>query len=46
MSKMTKRVKNKETLIKGGIGFEWDVKSNYFNKNNCVSDDSDRVSNN
>lgn len=35
---------NKPILSKEGIGFEWDVTPNYFNKNNCDSDDSDKVS--
>lgn len=45
MSKRPVKVQdNKPILTKEGIGFEWDVTPNYFNKNNCDSDDSDKVS--
>jgi len=46
-TKMSERVdkkqNDKQILINEGIGFEWNVTPNYFNKNNCESDDSDRV---
>lgn len=39
MNKRSKNVqKNNQILTKEGIGFEWNVTSNYFNKNNCESD--------
>lgn len=44
MSKRTKKVHDGEKVLSTQrIGFEFDVTSNYFNKNNCESDDSDRV---
>lgn len=44
MNKRSKNIqKNNQILTKEGIGFEWNVTSNYFNKNNCESDESDRV---
>lgn len=41
--KTNKSQNNKRILTNEGIGFEWDVTPNYFNKNNCESDESDRV---
>lgn len=44
MIKRSKKVQNhNQTLTKKGIGFEWNVTTNYFNKHNCESDESDRV---
>lgn len=44
MSKRTKKVHGcKNVLSNKLIGFDFDVSSNYFNKNNCESDESDRV---
>lgn len=39
---MNKNVKKRQVST-DGIGFEWDVTPNYFNKNNSESDDSDKV---
>ncbi|KAE9534501.1 hypothetical protein AGLY_008591 [Aphis glycines] len=41
MSKKTVH-KKKPILTNEGIGFEWDVTPNYFNKNNSESEDSDK----
>ncbi|XP_060834850.1 protein RRP5 homolog [Rhopalosiphum padi] len=41
MSKKTMH-KKKQILTNEGIGFEWDVTHNYFNKNNSESEDSDK----
>lgn len=38
--------KKKQILTNEGIGFEWDVTHNYFNKNNSESEDSDKVRHN
>lgn len=35
--------KMKPVLINQGIGFEWDIIPNYFNKNSYDSDETDRV---
>jgi len=45
MSKKTVH-KKKPILTNEGIGFEWDVTPNYFNKNNSESEDSDKVRHN
>ncbi|VVC37292.1 Tetratricopeptide repeat-containing domain,Suppressor of forked,Tetratricopeptide-like helical [Cinara cedri] len=43
MNKRPKKVENmKPILINQGIGFEWNITPNYFNKNNSDSDESDR----
>lgn len=44
MSGSTKKMQsNKHSFTNDRIGFEWDVTPNYFNINNCESDDSDEV---
>lgn len=35
--------KNKRALTYEGVGFEWDVTPNYFNKHDGESEESDRV---
>lgn len=44
MSKKVNKVPNdKQILTSKGIGFEWNVAPNYFNKNNYESDESETV---
>lgn len=44
MSGSTKRGQiNKQIFTNDRIGFEWEVTPNYFNINNCESDESDEV---
>ena len=45
MSKKTTHHK-RQFLTNEGIEFEWDVTSNYFNKNHSDSEDSDKVRHN
>lgn len=47
MNKKTNKLQNNKLVLNNEeIGFEWNVTSNYFNKSNCESSESDNVRHN